>query len=148
MIGHFDVADFFDAVAVFRRITDDEIERPVAFQHRTRYGATHGRLHDQVHITGIQAIARRLGTIHLDVQVGLSEHGEDAEVLNAPHLAHLVPNLLGKVGDGLKIGTDDLDRIDAFDARDPFLDVVLNVLGEIEDDPRQFVIKLRLNLVG
>ena len=47
-----------------------------------------------------------------------------------------------------EIGTDDLDRIDAFDARDPFLDVVLNVLGEIEDDPRQLVIKLLLNLVG
>jgi len=47
----------------------------------------------------------------------------------------LVPHLPGKLGDGLQIGTDDLDRIDAFDARDSFLDVVLNVLGEIEDDP-------------
>ena len=101
-----------------------------------------------VHITGIQPIARRLGTIHLDVQVGLSEHGEDAQVFDAPHLAHLVPDLVGKVGDGHQIGADDLDRIDAFDARDSFLDVVLNVLGEIKDDPRQLVIKLRLNLVG
>src|SRR5208337_2000275 len=98
------VADFFDAVAVFRRITDDEIELPVAFQDRSRYGPTHGRLHDRVNITGIEAITRGLGTIHLDVQVGLSEDGEDAEVGNSPHLAHLVPDLPGKLGDGLEIG--------------------------------------------
>ncbi len=51
-------------------------------------------------------------------------------------LAHLVPDLVGQIGDGHQIGADDLDRIDAFDARDSFLDVILNVLGEIEDDTR------------
>ena len=127
--------DFVDAVAIFRRITHDEIKLPVAFQDRSRYGATHGRLHDRVHIAGIQAIARGLGAIHLDVQIGLSKDGEDAEVGDAPHLAHLVPDLVGKIGDGLEIGTDDLYRIDAFDARDPFFDVVLDVLGEIKQTP-------------
>ena len=148
LIAHFDIANFIDAVAVFGRITDDQIELPVTLQDRSRYGAAHGRLHDRVHIAGIEAIARGLGAIHFDVQIGLSQDGEDAEVGDAPHLAHLVPDLVGKIGDGLEIGTDDLDRINTFDARDPFLDIVLNVLGEIEDDPRKLVIKLLLNLVG
>src|ERR1700683_1722835 len=47
-----------------------------------------------------------------------------------------------------QVRADNLDRIDPFDAGDPFLDVVLNILREIEDDARQLVITLRLNLVG
>ena len=148
MIGHFDVADFFDAVAVFGRITDDEIELPVALQDRSRYRSAHCRLNDGIDIAGIEAVARGLGAIHLDVQVRLAKDREDAEVGNAANLAHLVPDLLGQLRQNFEIGADDLDRIDAFDARDPFLDVVLNVLREIEDDPRQLVVKLRLNLVG
>jgi hypothetical protein len=52
--------------------------------------------------------------------------------------------LLGQFRQRFQIGADDLDRIDAFDARDSFLDVVLNVLGEIEDDSGQLVVKLLL----
>ena len=135
-------------VAVFRRITDDEIELPVALQDRCRYRSAHCRLNDRVNIAGIEAIARGLGTIYLDVQVRLPQDREDAKVGDAANLAHLVADLLGQLRQNFEIGADDLDRIDAFDARDPFLDVVLNVLGEIEDDSRQLVVKLRLNLLG
>ena len=43
-----------------------------------------------------------------------------------------------------KVRADDLDRIGAFKARQPFLDVVLNVLREIKIDADEFLFKLRV----
>ena len=91
LIGHFYVADLFDAVAIFRRITDDEIKLPGRLPAPNSLRRHPWRLARQVHITGIQPVARRFGTIHLDVQVGLSEHGEDAQVFDAPHLGSSGP---------------------------------------------------------
>jgi hypothetical protein len=45
-IGHFDVADFVDAVTVFRRIANHEIELPVALQDRSCGRSAHGGLND------------------------------------------------------------------------------------------------------
>ena len=46
-----------------------------------------------------------------------------------------------------QIGTDDLDRIGAFDAGNRLLDVVLDVLREVEVDAGQFVGEFFLQLV-
>ena len=102
LIGHFDVADFVDAVAVFRRVTDDKIELPVALQHRSRYRSAHCCLNDGVDVTGIEAVAGRFGAIHLDVQIGLPEYRKDAEVGNAANLAHLVADLLGQLASAFR----------------------------------------------
>src|SRR5208283_3408139 len=101
---------------------------------------THGGLNDRIHISGIEAVARGLIPIHFDVQVWLAEDGENSEVGNAANLAHLIANLIGQFRQLFQVGTDDLDRVDAFYARDSFFDVVLNVLGEIEDVSRQLVL--------
>ena len=45
-----------------------------------------------------------------------------------------------------KVGADDLDRIGAFHAGQPFLDVVLNVLGEIEIDADQLAVEFLLQV--
>ena len=108
----------------------------------------HRRLDDRVHVAGIEAVARRLGAIHLDIQVRLPQDREDAQVGDAADLAHLIPDLRGQLLQHFEIGTDDLDRIGAFDPRDRLLDVVLDVLGEVEDDSRQLALELRLNLLG
>ena len=65
LIAHLDVADFFDAVAVFGRIADGHVELPVAFQNRGGHRPAQRRLDDRVHVAGIEAVARRLGAVHL-----------------------------------------------------------------------------------
>ena len=113
LVGHLDVADLIDAVAIFRRITDDKIELPIAFQHRRCHRPAHRRLDDRVHVAGIEAVTRRLGAIHLDVQVRLAQHRENAKVGNAAHLAHLVADLLGQLRQDFEVRSDDLDRVGA-----------------------------------
>ena len=46
-----------------------------------------------------------------------------------------------------EIGADDLRRIGAFDARQSFLDIVLDILREIEIDADEFLVKFGLQLV-
>ena len=67
--------------------------------------------------------------------------------VDAPDLRHLVLDLGGEVFQNILVGADDLDRIGAFDAGERLLDIVLDVLGEIEDHPRQLVGKFLLQLI-
>ena len=46
----------------------------------------------------------------------------------------------------MKIGPDDLDRIGAFHAEKSFLDVILNVLGEVEIDADELVVEFVLQV--
>ena len=91
-----------------------------------------------VDVAGIEAVARRLFAVDLDVQVGLAEHAEDAEIGDAFDLIHLGQDLVGDLLELGEVGADDLDGVRAFDARQAFFDVVLDVLGEIEGDAGEF----------
>ena len=93
VIGDFDVADLFDAVAVFGRIADDDVELPVSFEHRGCHRSTHGRLNDRVDVTGIEAVSRRFGAIHLDVQVRLAEDRKNSQIGNTANLTSSDPSL-------------------------------------------------------
>ena len=55
------------------------------------------RLDDRVHVAGVEAVARGLRAVHLDIQVRLAEDREDAQIGDAAHLAHLVPDLRGQL---------------------------------------------------
>jgi len=92
-------------------------------------------LNDGVDVPRIETIAGGFLTIHLDVQIGLTEHVKNSEIGNAAHLLHLSLNLGGEFLQNFQIRADDLDRIGAFDARDRFLDIVLDILREIEGGP-------------
>ena len=59
------------------------------------------RLHDGVDVAGVQSIARRLCAIDLDVEIGLSEHAESAEIGDALTLAISLHDL---IGDLLQLG--------------------------------------------
>ena len=85
-------------------------------------------MHDGIDIAGIEAVARRLFAIHLDVQVRLSLHVENTEIGHALYLRHLVLNLEREVFQDILIVADDLDRVGPFDAGQRLLDVVLDVL--------------------
>ena len=135
-----DIAHFVDVVAILRRQPHHHAELAVRLQQRGRDGAAQRGLNDGVDVADVQAVARRLFAIDLDVQIGLPEHPERAEIGDA--LAPAPSRRMAALRDllqGRQIGTDDLDRIGAFDARQPFLDIVLDVLREIEVDADEFV---------
>ena len=104
LIGHLDVANLFDAVAVFGRKTDGQVELAISLQHRGGHRPAHRRLDDRVHVAGIEAVARRLGAIHLDIQVRLPQDREDSQIGNAADLAHLVPDLRGQLLNVSRLG--------------------------------------------
>ena len=128
--------------------THRQIELPVALQHGGRHGAGHGRLHHGVHVPGIQPVSSGLDAIHFDIEIRLTDDVEDAEILHALDLLHLLQYLAGIFLQLVQIGADDFDRIGAFDARQRLLHVVLDVLREIEHHSGQRRIELRLQLRG
>src|SRR5580704_16211845 len=54
LIAHFNLADCLNAVAIFRRITDNQVDLPVALQNRCRNRSAHRRLNDRVHIARVK----------------------------------------------------------------------------------------------
>ena len=78
----------------------------------------------------------------------MSHNREDSQISNAANLAHLVLDLAGQFCQRFKVGTHDLDRIGPFDTGDCLLNVVLDVLGEVEIDSGQLILKLRQSLVN
>ena len=63
----------FEAVAVFRRQANGDVELAVGLQQRGRDGAAQRRLNDGVDVAGIEAVAGGLFAVDLDVQIGLAE---------------------------------------------------------------------------
>jgi hypothetical protein len=80
------------------------------------------------------------------LRFGWPEQPEDAEVRDTLDLGHLRPDLNCERFQYLKVWSDNLDRIGAFDARQCFFNVVLDILREIEPDARQFLAELLLQL--
>src|SRR5215831_15472884 len=72
-----------------------DIELSIALEQRGRDLATHGRLDDARDVAGVEAISRRGIAIDLDIQVGLAEDAENAEVRHALDLPHLRENPVG-----------------------------------------------------
>ena len=104
------------------------------------------RLHHRVDVAGVEAVARGLFAVDLDVEIGLAQHMENAEVGDALDLAHLGHHLGRERFQRLQVRPDDLDRIGALHARQRLLDVVLDILREVEPDARQFLGELLLQL--
>ena len=125
----------------------DDAELAVGLQKRRRRGSAQRRLHDTVDVVDAEPVARRLGAIDPDVQIRLAEHPERAEIGNALHLRHFAHGRLRDLLEGREVRPDDLDRIGAFDPRQPFLDVVLDVLREIEIDADELVVEFGLQFV-
>ena len=64
------------------------------------------------------------------------------------HLRHFAKGRARDLLQCREIGADDLHRIGAFDARQPLLDVVLDVLGEVKVDADELFAKFRLKLLN
>ena len=146
-IGDLDVANRVDAAAVFGVEPDGEVELPVTFQDRGRRGAAERCLNDGVDVAGIEAVARGLFAIDLDIEIRLSQEVEDSEIGHAADLRHLVHHLGREPLQNLEILPDDLHGIGALHARKRLLDIVLDVLREIEADAGQFLRELLLQFL-
>ena len=68
------------------------------------------------------------------------------EIGDPTDLIHFMHDLAGKIFEGRKVGTHELDRVRALNARDRLFDVVLNILREVEYYARDSVFKFLLQL--
>ena len=77
----------------------------------------------------------------------MAEDPECAEIGNALHLRHFAQCGSREPLERCQIRADDLYGISAFDARQSFLDVVLNILREIEIDADELLVEFVLQIV-
>ena len=118
----------------------------IRLEERCRRRAAQCRLHEAVDVADVKPVAGRFFAIDFDVQIGLPEDRKNPEICNAFDLSHLTHDLTSDPFQDAQVAADDLDRVGSFDARKLFLDVVLDVLREIEADPRKLVRKFGLQL--
>ena len=105
-------------------IADDEVIALLAFQHRRHRLAAGGGFDGVLHIGHVDAEAGGLVAVHREVEVGLADDAENAEILHTANLAH----------DPHDVVPVDLNRQLALDATDGFLHVVGDGLRKIPDD--------------
>ena len=109
-------------------------------------GAAERSLHESIDIACIQPITGGLVAIDPDVEIGLAEHTENPKVSHARNVAHDFLDLICEVFELRQIGSNDLDRVCAFDPRQAFLDVVLDVLRKVHVDAGEFPRELFLEV--
>ena len=91
-------------------------EAAVALQHGRGHGAAERCLNDRGDVAGVQPVAGRLLAIDLDIEVGLADQMEDAEIGDAADVAHHVHHLGRGLLEHVEVRADDLDRIGALHA--------------------------------
>ena len=137
--ANLDVVHRLKAAAVFRCQPHSDIELAVRLKQRGCDCAAQGRLHNGIDIADAQPITRRLFPIDFDVQIGLSQDPKDAEIGNTEYLAQFGCCLLRNAFQNREITADNLHGVGTFDARDAFLDIVLDILRKIEVDAGELV---------
>src|SRR6185312_14380220 len=142
-----DVAHVLDIASILGRQPHHHGELAVRLQKIGRHRSPQGGLNDGIRVADVQAVARSLLAIDLYVQIGLPENPERTKIRNSLYLGHFGQNLFGDSFERRQIGAHDLDGVGAFDAREAFLDVILDVLRKIEVDADELLRKLRLKLL-
>ena len=145
-VANAQVTHILDIDASRGRIADRQPVLAVTFKHRGRHRTAHGGLNRSVDVARIQSIASSAHAVNLNVQIRLPECVENAQVGYAVNLGHGGHHIDRQLFQRRQVWPDDLHRIGAFDARQPFFNVVLNVLGKIETYARELVGKLVLQL--
>ena len=146
--AHLNVAHFLQIVAKLRRDPHDQTELLVILEDGGGLRAAQRGLYHGVYVARIQPIACGLGAVNLNIQIGLAEYAENAQV---GHTRYTVHHLQYGGGDVFQLGEVrpyDLHRIRTFDAGQAFLNIVLNVLREIECNAGEFVGKFFLQLLN
>ena len=137
--------DGLSGIAVFRRIADHQVVTLLALQDLADRAAADSGLNGVLHIGDVELITRRLLAVHHQVEIGLANHPEQAQVLNPRNAAHHADDLVALLFEQFEIAPVDLDGQFAFDAADGLLHVVGDGLRKVPDDARDF---LQLEIYG
>src|SRR6185437_5157028 len=109
-----------------------DIEFPDAFIELGHGLTADGHLDNRVGVGGAHAIERHLALVKIDVQLGLTDILDDAEVFDAFYRLELPIHRISLRFHIVQRIAVDLDAYRAFDARYGFLDVVHDGLREIQ----------------
>ena len=121
-------------VAVLLLIAQRHVVARLALLHLGHgVGADRG-LHRVLNVGDVDAPARRGIAIHREVEVGLADDAEDAQVLDALDRGHLRLDLLGRVLQRAQVVAVELDGQFALHAGDGFFHVVGDGLRVVPDD--------------
>src|SRR5262249_15659197 len=102
----------------------------------------------RVDVAGREAVARRAGTVDLDLDRRLAERGEDGDIGDAWYRRQHGFAPAGCLGQCLRVVAEALDRVLAFDAGDLLGHIVLQILREVELDAGKFLPQLSLYFAG
>ena len=129
-----------------RRKPDRDVKLPVAFKNRCRNGAGERGLNHCCDIAGVQPVSCDFLAVDLDVEIGLAERMEDFQVGDAICCGKRLADAFGDVFQNIEVRADDFGGVAAVDAGNGGLNVIFDILREAEDNARQFVPRLALQL--
>ncbi len=110
--------------------------------------AADGCGHHGVDVAGLQAVAGGAHAVDVDAHGGLAQRAQHLQVGDAGYALHGGADLVGGGLQHLQVGAEQLDRVFALHARGGFLDVVLDVLGEVELHAREMALHVVGELLG
>src|SRR6267143_902870 len=141
---HGDAPERGQVAAVLWQPAHGEREALLAVEDLRHRLPADGGLHHRLDVARIEPVAFALRPVGDDLDARLPHRADEAEVVDAPHLAHHLDHLLGEAVVRLHLGPCDLHAVLALYARERFLDVVGDVLREIEDHAGELVLQLLL----
>ena len=138
---HGNRADGFEIPAEFRCQTYRQRKNHLAFIDFGDFLTADRSLDHGIDVTHQEAVARGLGAIDPNNQIGLTEQIETGGIGDAADLGEFGFHRFGQPLQFDQVLAEDLDRVLAFDAGDGFLNIVLDVLREIEVDADEFAVE-------
>src|SRR5215210_8388309 len=138
---HGNRADGFDVPAEFRCQTHRQRKDHLPFIDFGDFLAADSSLDHGIDVTDQEAVARGLGAIDPNNQIGLTEQIETGGIGDAADLRKFALHRFGQPLQFDQVLAENLDRVLAFDAGHGFLNIVLDVLREIEVDADEFAVE-------
>ena len=76
-------------IAVLRKIAQHQVVALLALKNLGERVAAHRGLNGILHVRDVDLIARGLVAVHREIQVGLPDHAEQAQILRRPGIARI-----------------------------------------------------------
>ena len=134
-----DVLDRFLGIAVLRQVTHHQIVTLLALQDLAHGISAHRGLNRVLHVGYVDSVAGGFRPVHGEIQIRLSDHPEQAQVLDSWDRTHDVDDLLRGRLQGSQVGSEKLQCEFSFYAAYRFLHVVGDRLRKIPEDAGNLV---------
>ena len=132
------IFDGFFSVAIVGLIADDQVVALLALQDLAYGFASDSGFYGVLHVGDVDAVAGGLLAVDRNIQIGLAEDAEEAEIFNAGDAAHYVDDFVAFFFEDLQIVAVEFYGQLAFYAADGFFHVVRDGLREIPEDAGHF----------